>query len=345
MTSNRHWASGAATVWAVLARWVLIAACVCGALASAGCQRNSPPQPQTVTIGTGIEPSAGLLFVADARGFFAAEGITPTLRKYASGKLALDAMLNGEVEVAAVAETPVMFASLQRQDFSILASIGAARNDVRIVARRDRGISQPAELRGKRIATQWGSALHFFLHLFLLNNGLTEQDVTVLFQAPASLPEALAKGNADAVAVREPLLSEAVQLLGSQAIVFEAAGLYVKSYQLIVPKSLPERKPGLAPALLRTLVRAEDFVATSPDQARAIVAQAVGIPDTTMAREWQHLDLRVTLFQSLLLGLEDEARWAITQHLISQATLPNYLQFINATAFVAVKPQAVTIVY
>ena len=329
-----------------LARWVLIAACVCGALASAGCQRNSPPpQQQAVTIGTGFEPLAGLLFVAEARGFFAAEGITPTLRKYASGKLALDAMLNGEVEAACAAETPVVFESLQRQDFSILVSIGTSSNDVRIVARRDRGISQPAELRGKRIATQRNSALHFFLHLFLLKHGLTEQEVTILFQAPASLPEALAKGNADAVAVREPLLSEAVLLLGSQAIVFEAAGLYVKSYPLIVPKSLLERKPGLARALLRALVRAEDFAATSPDQARTIVAQAAGIADTTVASEWRYLDLRVTLSQSLLLGLEDEARWAITQRQASQAALPNYLQFIDATAIAAVKPQAVTVVH
>lgn len=42
---------------------------------------------------------------------FFAEGLDVVLHKYPTGKLALDGLLAGEIDVATVAETPVMFNS------------------------------------------------------------------------------------------------------------------------------------------------------------------------------------------------------------------------------------------
>ena len=47
------------------------------------------------------------------------------------------------------------------------------------MARRDHGINSIDELKGKTIATQQGSAVHFFLNTFLLFNNI---DIPILNQ-------------------------------------------------------------------------------------------------------------------------------------------------------------------
>ena len=51
----------------------------------------------------------------------------------------------------------------------------------------------------------------------------------------------------------------------------------------------------------------------------------------------------VSLEQQLLLTLEDEARWTISEGLADKKEVPNYLDFIYLEGLEAVKPEAVTI--
>lgn len=95
------------------------------------------------------------------------------------------------------------------------------------MARRDRGIEEAADLRGKHIATQRGSAVHFFLHLCLVSHGLTEEDVTLSFMKGEELPAALAEGRIDAFSMREPYVSEASSLLGERVVIFGHKSIYL----------------------------------------------------------------------------------------------------------------------
>ncbi|MHB8835234.1 MAG: ABC transporter substrate-binding protein [Candidatus Methylomirabilia bacterium] len=64
-----------------------------------------------LSIGVGTIIIAAPLFIAQEKGLFFAEGLDVVLHKYPTGKLALDGLLAGEIDVATVAETPVMFNS------------------------------------------------------------------------------------------------------------------------------------------------------------------------------------------------------------------------------------------
>ena len=229
------------------------------ALASAflcSCQPEpSAPPPKElmtpVTLGVGMAPLASLAILADAEGLFAREGVTVSVRKFASGKLALDALLADEVQIATAAVTPVVFSSFKRRDFSIVAGIGTSGNDTRIIGRKDRGVAKPQNLRGRRIATQEASAVHFFLHMFLLKHGLTEKDVMIRGMVPDLFPQALARGEVDACAMREPLISRTLALLGDKAVVFEEPELYVEHYNLLVRNRSLDTRPEMVHRLLR----------------------------------------------------------------------------------------------
>jgi ABC-type nitrate/sulfonate/bicarbonate transport system substrate-binding protein len=140
--------------------WVLWIA----AIPAGGCSVQREP----VSIALSLEPMSALAVIADTEGFLRKEGLDATIKEYASGRLALQGMLKGEAEFATVADSPIIVSRFERDDFMLLATIASSDNEPKIVARRDRGIARPADLAGKRIGTQKGSAVHFFLHHFLL---------------------------------------------------------------------------------------------------------------------------------------------------------------------------------
>ncbi|MBI5683516.1 MAG: NrtA/SsuA/CpmA family ABC transporter substrate-binding protein [Verrucomicrobia bacterium] len=334
----------------VVARWA--APCVFVALAvvtNFSCKPERTPEHaerarMPVALGIGMAPLAALAIIADAEGCFAREGAAVSVRRYASGKLALDAMLAGEVLAATAAVTPVVFSSFKRRDFSLVASIGSSNNDTRIVARKDRGITRAADLRGKRVATQEASAVHFFLHMFLLKQGMTEKDVTIHNLTPADFPQALARGDVDACSLREPLISQALALLGDNAVVFEQPELHVEYHNLLLCNPFLEKRPETVRRLLRAFLAAETFARRHPQRAKTTVARALAISEPALNRFWPWLDLRVRLSQSLLLAMEDQARWAMSRQEAEGAAMPNYLQFVRLDAMLSVKPSAVSII-
>jgi len=59
----------------------------------------------------------------------------------------------------------------------------------------------------------------------------------------------------------------------------------------------------------------------------------------------QNLKYRVLMLdQTILVSLEDEARWAMKERLTDKKEVPNYLDFIYVDALEQVKPETVTII-
>ena len=303
-----------------------------------------PLAQRTVTIGTGTELLSGLIFLADARGQFAAHGLAAQVRDYPSGKLAYEALQRGEVPVIACASLPVVFGGLAQQDFRVLAVVGSSANEMRIVARRDRGILQPADLRGKRVATQFASALHYFLHLFLLRHNVAEDSVAVRFLAPEQLPQAVASGAVDAAVVRPPLTAAAAAALGTNAVIFAAPGYYDKYYLLVTRRDFLEQQPATLVAILRGLVAVAQFAKRDPAAAQAVIARRLGVAPAMVQAEWPWTDFRVTLPQAVVLVLENEARWAVRTGGMNVGLAPDYLALIDRSILEQVQPEGVTII-
>ncbi len=307
----------------------------------AGCSVQREP----ASIAVALEPMSALVVIAETEGFLRKEGLDVTIKEYASGRLALQAMLKGQADFATAADSPIVVSSFERDDFKILATIASSDNDPKIVARRDRGIAVPADLAGKRIGTQKGSAVHFFLHHFLLKHSLGGARTTVIFLEPGELPSALARGEIDAFSMREPLVGEAKRLLGDNAILFEEKGLYLKNFNLVGRADAVKDRRRVADKILRSLIRAEEYTGRHPDQARRKVANRLQISEPVLGREWSDFWLRVSLEQSLLLSLEDQARWAVSEGLVKGKKMPNFLNIIAPNPLHAIRPEAVRLIH
>lgn len=299
-----------------------------------------------IRIGVALQPSSALIIIALENGYLSAEGLEIDVKTYPSGKRALlDGLFTGDVDLVSASDAPIVFNSFARQDFSVIASIFSADNFNRVIARRDRGIAKPADLRGKRVATQKASAVHFFLHLFLLENGMSEKDVQLSFMKAGKLPGALARGDIDAFSMREPFISQAAQLLGQDnAVIFAEPGLYDQSDQVVVLNKTLKEKPDAIRRFLKALARAENFLINNTRKAVGILAKVTKGDRASLETGLSESRYKLELTQSLFLRLEDEARWVIDAKLTRHQTMPNFLRFIDTAPLKAVRPDAVTII-
>jgi len=93
---------------------------------------------------------------------------------------------------------------------------------------------------------------------------------------------------------------------------------------------------------LRALIRANVWIADHPKPAGAVTAKRIGIAPAELDREMADYRLTAVLDQSLILYLEDQARWLISTQ--APGSAPNFLDYIYTNGLEAIRPEAVRIV-
>jgi NitT/TauT family transport system substrate-binding protein len=83
----------------------------------------------------------------------------------------------------------------------------------------------------------------------------------------------------------------------------------------------------------------------NPAGALQIVAKRLHLNAVDLEQTWADLHLNVSLGEDLLMGLEEEARWAIATRLTAKRKPPNYLRLIHLETLRTVKPTAITIIH
>lgn len=298
---------------------------------------------ERITIAYSATPHAALAIVAQMQGYFRQHGleVTPHLLPY--GKLALREVLEGKADFATVADTPVMFAIMNGDKISITATIQSSTGDNAIVARKDRGIRNIGDLKGKKLATTMGTTADFYIEAFLGTQGIAREDIRIVDIKAEELPDALAKGDVDAISAFNPYLILAQLQLGDGGIVFSDENLYTSTFNVAAHQDFIRNNQNKVNKVLRALIKAEEFVRDNPEEAQKIVADFCRMDVTLVRRIWAETDFQVALNQSLVLAMEDESRWAIKNGLTRKAKVPNFLDFIYFDGLKSVRPQAVRI--
>jgi NitT/TauT family transport system substrate-binding protein len=314
------------------------------ALTVTGCQQQKQAgPPEKITIAYSTSFSAVLVHIAFTKGYFGEEGLDATPQPHASGKEALQSVLEGKADLATVADTPIMFAIMNGKKISTLAVIQTTNNEA-IVARRDRGIAKPSDLKGKKIGLTLGTTGDFFADSFLLAHGIDRKHVKIIDLKPNEMAAALGMGKVDAVSAWNPTATQLKKKLGSKGIVFLGESIFTEMFCVSAGQEYVKNNPVAIKKVLRALLQAETFVQQQPEEARCLVAEFIKTDKVILDETWDNFTFRVVLDQALLVDLEEQTRWAMKNRLTKRKDMPNYLDFIYVDGLQAVKPAAVRII-
>jgi NitT/TauT family transport system substrate-binding protein len=324
---------------------VVIALVGFGAWYLAGSPEPSATPAEPVIVAYSPFESTALLWVAEDRHLFERNGLNVTLRRYDSGAESLDGVVHGEADVTVgVTEFPLVRKALQEVNVSAIGTIDKGEF-IYLVARKDRGIVNVSDLKGKRVGTTTGTIAEFHLGRFLALNGMTMKDITLVdIKTPEGWANEVADGNIDAISTSQPYASAARDRLGDTAVMWSAQSRQPLFALVVSTNTWIAGHPVTVRKFLNSLAEAEEYTNTHPAEARAIVQQRLNLTAAYMPAVWQQNQFSLSLDQSLITAMEDEARWMIENRMTNATAMPDFRNYISTNGLADVKPGSVNII-
>ena len=228
----------------------------------------------------GFQKSASLFVLQKAQGTLekrlAPQGIAVKWVEFPAGPQLLEGLNVGSVDVGFVGEAPPIFAQAAGARFVYVGNDPASPTTEAIVVPKDSPLKSVADLKGKRIALNKGSNVHYLLVKQLEKNGLKYSDVTPVFLPPADARAAFEKGAVDAWVIWDPFLAAAEHQIAARQIA-DGTGV-VNSYSYYLAQTdYAKANPHVIGELFANTQDAARFVQADVPRAAALIAPLQGL--------------------------------------------------------------------
>lgn len=288
-------------------------------------------------------------YLVSSKNLWKNHGIEASTLQFTSGRLAFDAAVGGKAQFATSTDSVVGLAGANGVKARIVAEFTRLSSGMVVVARTDRGIDTPAQLKGKRVATTLGSSGHFFLSRYLSLHGLTLKDVTVVNLRGPDAVTAITQGGIDAFAWGWDAGQQAIAQAEGKVRQLPAVGLekvFVSHYVLTAAEDLVQRDPKLVESAVRALLDAEKFYRQQTAEAVALVAERTKATVETTKEGLSNVQIGVRLDDRLIDDLVLNGEWAIEAGLAQRPKedlRQLYKGLVYADALRAAAPDRVTL--
>ena len=224
----------------------------------------------TVTIGYLPSDHDAALFVADAQGKYAENGINTRLVQFNNGGDLMTAMASGDVDVGYVGITPVLSSIEKGVPIKVISA--AQTEGSGIVVAKDSNINSVSDLAGKKIATPGEASIqHMLLTYYLEQNGMSINDVKVSAMKVPSMNDALKTNKIDGMITFEPYVSIA-EKNGAKVLVDSADILPNHPCCVVVASDkFIKNHPNETNTILEIHKNATDFINNNTDEAATLL--------------------------------------------------------------------------
>ena len=309
----------------------------------------TPENPTTPVSSNGLQVSWGgpknismLPIIAEQQGLLTKAGLSAKRQDIQTGKLAMDAVNSGSLDIGIIVDTNIAFIKFQPAKLKVVAVI-AEKSDDAIIARKDKGITNAKQLEGKKLGVTFGTTSHAMTMAYLQSQGVDTSRVTFVNQPPPALQSALTKGDIDAAGLWQPLRFNAKTALKDNAVELRQTPAYKARALVVVREDYAKTHQQEISKFLKAMIDAEDYTKTHQQEAQSILSKEVGIPANVLSSSWGEYNLNVSMSKDLLTGLESQGKWIIaTQPEFKQKPAPKYAEALDPTFLKQVKADKVT---
>jgi sulfonate transport system substrate-binding protein len=243
---------------------------------------SAADEPKTFRIGY---QKYGNFVVLKARGTLekrlAAQGVTVQWLEFPAGPQLLEGLNAGAVDAGTVGETPPIFAQAAGVDFVYVGNEPPAPQGEAIVVPHDSAIRSVAELRGKKVALNKGSNVHYLLVEALEKAGLSYADIQPVYLAPADARAAFVQGSIDAWVIWDPYLA-AIERQANARTIANGAGLVRNTQYYLVTRKFASAQPQLVHALLDELDHVDQWSRDNVPELAKLLSPLVGLDAPTL---------------------------------------------------------------
>ena len=264
----------------LLRRNAVGAAAAISVLASFGLWAPQAAAQDGKTLRIGYQKSAGLLVLEKGQGTLekrlAPLGVSVKWVEFPAGPQLLEGLNVGSVDVGFVGEAPPIFAQAAGAQFVYIGYDPAAPEAEAVVVPKDSPIRTVADLKGKKVALNKGSNVHYLLVKLLEKHGLKYSDIQPIFLPPADARAAFEKGAVDAWVIWDPFLAAAEKQIGAR-VVADGRGVVNNYAYYLGERPYVTKYPQVIQTLFADLQAQGTWLKANIKQAAQIIAPQQGL--------------------------------------------------------------------
>ena len=251
------------------------------ALLAAAVTLGALTHAQAETLRIGYQKSATTLGLLRSGGTLekrlAEQGFDVTWTEFPGGPQLLEGLNVGSVDFGMTGETPPVFAQAASADLVYVAFEPASPTAEAILVPKDSSVQSVADLKGKRVALNKGSNVHYLLVQALKEAGLSLSDIEPVYLPPADARAAFESGAVAAWVIWDPFQAAAEQQLQARTL-RDGTGL-VNNYQFYLSTApFAQKNPEVIHSVIDEIRNVGQWVEANYQAASEQVAPALGLP-------------------------------------------------------------------
>ena len=316
---------------------------VSGILGGCGSDQGTGDKAKTVNIA--IQPSAAFipLFVAKEKGWIEedlkAQGVTVKWNNFESGPPMNESLASGSSDLGVIGDVPIVSAIAAGQKNELVAITCEGPASYAVLAGKNNQLTNPADFKGKTIATVVGSTGHNLTQKFLKSGGLTIDDVKLVNISAGDAEAVLVNGEADAVAIWEPNVTR-LEENGTGRIISDGTKVGLLGVNgLVVRAEYAKANPEVVSVIIKNYARGVKELANLDDETLNKVAAYLSLKPEQVKKVIKKYDYTVIIDDKDIAGLNDTIKFLVSigrlkeEYDISKFVNREYLKNANVEQF------------
>ncbi|MCY0915016.1 sulfonate ABC transporter substrate-binding protein [Massilia sp. H27-R4] len=209
----------------------------------------------------------------------AAKRVTVKWTEFPAGPVLLEGLNVGSIDFGTVGEAPPIFAQAAGANLVYVGNEPPSPSSEAIVVPKGSAIRTVADLKGKKIALNKGSNVHYLLVRALEKAGIEYKDVQTVFLPPADARASFERGAVDAWVIWDPFLAAAEKQLGARVLA-DGKGLVSNHQFYLAARPYAEAQPEIIRIVIEELAKVDEWGRQNIKEVTAILAAQTGLENS-----------------------------------------------------------------
>ncbi|MEH2105881.1 sulfonate ABC transporter substrate-binding protein [Nostoc sp.] len=203
-------------------------------------------------------------------------GLSVRWNQFSAGPQLLEALNAGRLDFGHAGETPPISAQAAGAPLLYVASSPPNPKGEAILVPKDSQIHNIADLKGKKVALNKGSNVHYLVVQTLAKANLKYTDIQTVFIPPADARAAFEQKKVDAWAIWDPYFAAAEQATGAR-ILTDATNIVENREFLFASQTFAKKHPDRLKIVLEEIKEVDEWAKSRPEEVAQILSPLIGI--------------------------------------------------------------------